>query len=108
MGPDPSESLTSILASLPTRLLGNKFFVITKEASIASIQEKVEMAGLMNLHTQWLYLVTDSTGKSQIVSEQIKQAQDGYNLAFLYNASAPNIEECRVGIPRYILLFSKI
>ena len=99
MGPDPSESLPSILASLPTRLLGNKVFVISKEASIASIQQKVEMAGLMNLHTQWLYLVTDSTEKSEIVPEQIKQAQDGYNLAFLYNASASNIDECRVCLP---------
>ena len=77
MGPDPSESLTSILASLPARLLGNRFFVITKEATIASIQQKVEMAGLMNLHTQWLYLVTDSTERSQIVSEQIKQVFSG-------------------------------
>ena len=63
---------------------------------MASIQEKVEMAGLLNIHTQWLYLVTDSNENSEIISEQIKKSKDGYNLAFLYNASAPDVSECRV------------
>ena len=76
--------------------LGNKFFVVTKESNVATIQEKVEMAGLLNIHTQWLYLVTDSNENSEIISEQIKKSKDGYNLAFLYNASAPDVSECRV------------
>ena len=63
---------------------------------MASIQEKVEMAGLFNIHTQWLYLVTDSNENSEIIPEQIKKSKDGYNLAFLYNASAPDVSECRV------------
>ena len=76
--------------------VGNKFFVVTKESNVASIQEKVEMAGLLNIHTQWLYLVTDSNENSEIISEQIKKSKDGHNLAFLYNASAPDVSECRV------------
>ena len=76
--------------------VGNKFFVVTKESNVASIQEKVEMAGLLNIHTQWLYLVTDSNENSEIIPEQIKKSKDGYNLAFLYNASAPDVSECRV------------
>ena len=77
-------------------LKGNKFFVITKESNVAAIQEKAEMAGLLNIKTQWFYLVTDSNEKSEIISEQIEQAKDGYNLAFVYNASSPNANDCRV------------
>ena len=76
--------------------VGNKFFVVTKESNVASIQEKVEMAGLLNIHTQWLYLVTDSNENSEIIAEQIKKSKDGHNLAFLYNASSPDVSECRV------------
>ena len=38
MGPEPRESVTSILANLPVRELGNNFIVIAQESSVASIQ----------------------------------------------------------------------
>ena len=56
------------------------------------------MAGLMNINTQWFYLITDSNKRSEIVIEQIKTAKDGYNLAFLYNASEPDLNECKVSM----------
>ena len=64
------------------------------------------MAGLLNIHTQWLYLVTDSSENSEIISEQIKKSKDGYNLAFLYNASAPDVSECRVSFFYSVTLIS--
>ena len=90
-------SVSSILSSLPGRKLGNKFMVITKKASVASIHKSVEAAGLMNINTEWLYLVTDTNRNSEMSQPtEIKEAKDGYNLAFLYNASNPNGLNCQV------------
>ena len=98
LGSDPSQSISSILAGLPVRELGYKFLVIAREASINGIHERAESSGLMNIKTQWLYLVTDSDATSTMMPKPILEAKDGYNLAFLYNASKPNGLECKVNL----------
>ena len=96
MGANPADSIVDILKTLPARQLGHKFLVIAKEESVSSIHKRVEAAGLMNIETEWLYLVTDSKMDSEMMPDAIKQAQDGYNLAFLYNASNPSGVNCKV------------
>lgn len=97
MGSDPSSSISAILSELPSRQLGNKFLVVTRQASVASIHQRVEEAGLLNINTQWMYLVTDTDNNSPLMSDEILNAQDGYNLAFLYNTSSADSTDCRVG-----------
>ena len=96
MGANPADSIVDILKTLPARQLGHKFLVIAKEESVSSIHKRFEAAGLMNIETEWLYLVTDSKMDSEMMPDAIKQAQDGYNLAFLYNASNPSGVNCKV------------
>ena len=54
----------------------------------------------MNIDTQWLFMVTDSNdiNVSERLSDNIK-VKDGYNVAFIYNASSTDIEvsSCQVG-----------
>ncbi len=58
---------------------------------------KAERAGLMNIMTQWMYVVTDSDASSSFESNEILQAKDGYNIAFMYNASVSSANaDCRV------------
>lgn len=96
LGSDPSTSISAILSELPSRHLGNKFLVVTREASVATIHAKAEAAGLLNINTQWLYLVTDTDSQSSMIPDEILNAQDGYNLAFLYNTTSTDITDCRV------------
>jgi hypothetical protein len=99
LGDNPGDSISGLLADLPARKLGNKFMVITKEVSIAIIHQRMEDVGLLNINTEVLYLVTDTDQASVMEPEQIKKAQDGYNVAFLYNSSnSNNNADCKSGL----------
>ena len=58
--------------------------------------------GLVNIDTQWLFMVTDSNeiSDSKRLSETI-QVNDGYNVAFIYNISSTDAETCQVLAVRY-------
>ena len=55
--------------------------------------------GLVNIDTQWLFMITDSNdiNVSERLSDNI-QVKDGYNVAFIYNASSTDVEisSCQV------------
>ena len=89
-------SISDIFSNLPARELGNKFLVIAKEDFVPKIHKKAEETGLMNLKTQWFYLVTDTNHKSEMMPSEIQTAKDGYNLAFMFNSSTPDDTGCQV------------
>ena len=59
---------------------------------------------MFNFESQWIFFVTDTNSLSFDMSKYINMAQDGYNLAFVFNTSiavenavCPSGLECMVG-----------
>ena len=50
----------------------------------------------MNINTEWLYVITDSNSIPPEGPKEIQNAKDGYNIAFLYNASNSQKQDCKV------------
>lgn len=94
-----SENIDELLSNMPARLLGYKFLVITRQENVAGIYRAAESANLMMIDAEWLYLVTDTDNQSPMEPKEIKNAKDGYNVAFLYNASISSpVVDCQEGL----------
>ena len=72
---------------------------MSKEAAVSGIFEKAQQHGLVNIDTQWLFLVSDSNSASEMKPKEILNSQDGSNLAFIYNMSNTS-EDCKVSCQR--------
>jgi len=51
---------------------------------------------MLSHKTEWLFFVTDTNRRSSLDSDEIKRAQDGSNIAVVFNTSNAQNEECKV------------
>ena len=52
--------------------------------------------GLMNIDTEWLFVVPDTDYMDAAVANQLTEMRDGQNVAMVYNSSLTNSNECQV------------
>jgi hypothetical protein len=79
--------LDQLFAGLPAQALGNRFLIISRLALVEHILSAVSARALFHLDSEWVYMVTDSARGGANMAPYLATAQDGYNLAFIYNTS---------------------
>lgn len=52
--------------------------------------------GMMNVDTEWLYLISDTNNVDTDVTSELLNGMDGDNVAFVYNVSTSRPTECLV------------
>ena len=48
---------------------------------------KARYSGLMSIHTQWLFMISDTNDSDNKILSELEKSVDGDNVAFIYNAS---------------------
>jgi len=84
---DAESKIRSMLKGFPAHDLGNKFLIITRKNIIKPFIDVAESLNMFGVESQWVYAVTDTHSLDFDMSPYINMAHDGYNLAFVFNAS---------------------
>ena len=50
----------------------------------------------MTINHQWLYVVTDTNRGSEMTPKELTDAKDGDNVAFIFNGSSADENNCQV------------
>lgn len=94
---DRKKDIRTTLKGLPTNLVGRNFIAIVTTKVMETIMEVARDIGMVNVYTQWLYVVSDTSyGKSNI-SSVIPMIDEGTNIAFIYNNTRSE-ESCVVSM----------
>jgi len=85
-------SIKRLLDGFPGHDLGAKFLVMTRKALIEDFMDVVAELNMFHVSFQWVYVVTDSNEQDTNMNRYIEKAEDGYNLAFVFNTSSTTCE----------------
>ena len=90
--------INSLLSEFPAKDLGYHFMTITGRNMVEEFISKSKSQGLHCVDCQWLHVVTDTTKGDSSMSRYISMAQEGSNLAFVFDTSTPEGDDCSSGI----------
>eukprot|EP00092_Neocalanus_flemingeri_P000465 GFUD01000495.1.p1 GENE.GFUD01000495.1~~GFUD01000495.1.p1 ORF type:complete len:837 (+),score=225.49 GFUD01000495.1:88-2598(+) len=80
-------TIKKMLTGFPAHDLGNKFLILTRKNVVKDFIDVAEELKMFRIESQWVYVVTDTNSMDFDMSPFINMAQDGYNLAFVFNTS---------------------
>lgn len=82
---DRKREIRKTLRSLPIRSVGSNFIAIVTQKTMKIVMELAKDAGLVNVFTQWLYVVSDTDDKTANFTEATHFIEEGDNIAIAYN-----------------------
>lgn len=82
---DRKRDIRKTLRNLPVRSIGQNFIAVVTTKTMKIVMELAKDAGLVNVFTQWLYVVSDTNEKSANFSEITHFIDEGDNIAIAFN-----------------------
>lgn len=81
------KTITEILSSVDTKLLGTNFLAIVSLKNAEVLMKVSKSLQMVNIINQWLYVMCDTNWVKGDISHLEKLLREGDNVAFIYNAT---------------------
>ena len=91
-------SIRNALSTISISKLGSNFLVVVPLDDVYLIMSIAKKLGLVNVHNQWLYLISSTDDKVN-VSDISAYLNEGDNIGFAYNVTKTNLT-CKVSFKR--------
>lgn len=94
---DRRKHIRSTLTNLPVEFIGRNFLVLVTTKLMQQIIEIARDLKMVDVFSQWLYVVSDTNFLHNNISSVQDLIEDGNNIAFIYNFTRSE-EGCRVSL----------
>lgn len=94
---DRKREIRKTLRNLPIRSVGSNFIAVCTIKTMKTVMELAKDAGMVNVFTQWLYVVSDTNENLANFTEITHFIEEGDNIAIAYNMTRSD-KSCVVSV----------